>query len=122
MESELHQLSEAMTMPRPRECLACYVLRMLEFGCHGRHWMGRYRAMRAPRATALERRMAQKGGYCDCEMLMNVVFPNPRYFRVDEDGDIVIDPKPPCLGVRGGSTQPCALWVGRGLGRGLYSF
>lgn len=113
MEWELHELSDALTTPRPRECLICYVMRMLEFGCHGQYWLKRYRDLRAPRATALERRMAQKGGYCDCEVLMNAFHPNPWYFSANEDGDIVIESMPHCLGVRGGSTQSCLLWVDR---------
>lgn len=112
-EGELQQLSNALTTPRPHECLLCYVLRMLDFGCHGRDWLKRYRDLRAPRATALERRMDQKGGYCDCEMLMNAFHPNPWYFGPDEDRDIFAESMPPCLGVRGGSTRPCLLWVDR---------
>ncbi len=113
MEGELKELSGALTTPRPRECLVCYVLRMLEYGCHGQYWLKRYRDLRAPRATALERRISRMGGYCDCEMLMNAFHPNPWGVRAGGDGDLAFESMPGCLGVRGGSTRPCLLWVDR---------
>lgn len=113
VEEELRELSEAMTRPRPHECLVCYVFRMMEYGCRGQQWMKRYRDLCAPLATALERRIARVGGFCDCEMLMNSFLPSPRYFETDEDGDVISQPMLACLGVRAGSTQPCRLWVGR---------
>ncbi|MGA7204051.1 MAG: DUF2695 domain-containing protein [Specibacter sp.] len=113
VEAELRDLSEAMTRPWPHECVACYVYRMLEFGCDGHRWVSRYRALSAPRATALERRLAARGGYCDCELFMNVFFASPRFFTTDEDGDVVPQPMPACRGVRGGSSKECELWEGR---------
>ncbi|WP_427015782.1 DUF2695 domain-containing protein [Pseudarthrobacter sp. P1] len=113
MEAELRAVSSALTIPRSHECLACYVLRMLDFGCHGAQWMRRYRELRAPRATTLERRMAMLGGYCDCELMMNVFDPNPRYFATNELGEVIDQPMLECMGARTGSTQPCPLWIGR---------
>lgn len=52
MEQELRVLSVAITEPLPGECLVCYVVRMLDFGCKGHRWLERYRDLRAPRATA----------------------------------------------------------------------
>ncbi|WP_026556287.1 DUF2695 domain-containing protein [Arthrobacter sp. 35W] len=112
MEAELREVSVALTIPRSHECLACYVHRMLEFGCHGTQWMLRYQELRAPRATALERRMALLGGYCDCELMMNVFDPNPRFFATDDHGEVIDQPMLACFGVRVGSTQPCSLWLG----------
>lgn len=117
MEHELRLLSEAMTEPLPGECLVCYVLRMLDFGCKGHRWLERYRDLRAPRATALERRMHRLGGFCDCEILMNVFQLNPWLFEFDRHGDPILESMPCCPGVRGGSTQPCGMWVGRRRGR-----
>jgi len=57
IERELRHLSIQITQPKPRECLHCYVYRMLEFGCTGLRWAKRYRDLRAPRATALDRRL-----------------------------------------------------------------
>ena len=113
IDEELRELSEAMTMPRPHECLVCYIFRMLEFGCRGQQWMKRYRDVLAPRATALELRMARMGGYCDCEVLMNSFLPSPWYFKTDDDGEVVSQPMLAFLGVRSGSTQPCRLWITR---------
>lgn len=113
VEAELRAVSSLLTMPRSHECLACYVSRMLEFGCHGSQWMCRYQELAAPRATALERRMSLLGGYCDCELLMNVFHPSHLAFAVDAHGEALNESMPDCFGVRTGSTQPCALWIGR---------
>ena len=113
IDRELRELTEAMTMPWLHECLVCYIFRMLEYGCRGQQWMQRYRDVCAPRATALELRMARVGGYCDCEVLMNAFLPSPRYFMTDDDGEVVSQPMLPCLSVRSGSTQPCRLWITR---------
>ena len=76
-ENELRILSSALTDPHDGECLLCYVYRMLEHGCTGLRWALHYRDLRAPRATALEARLGQKGGYCDCEIFMNAYEPAP---------------------------------------------
>ena len=71
-------------LPGPRECLVCFVERMVvAYGCGNRlHWAALWRDRRAPRATALERRLQRSGGYCDCEVLANA------YARREEwDGD-----------------------------------
>jgi len=108
--------------PDPRECLLCYVHRMVqEFGCDGRlRFAVHYRDARAPRATGLERRLGRAGGYCDCEVFLNGFDLRPRYWvpevapEQDDDGDYDEltwpDPLPPCAGVRAGSVQPCSLW------------
>jgi hypothetical protein len=131
-EHELRLLASALTEPRPRECLLCYVYRMLEHGCTGHRWTARYRDLRAPRATGLERRLGQKGGYCDCEIFMNAYEPVRQLWiahpaitsadpddaesasdedESDEDELVPPDVLPPCHGVRAGSTQGCAHWV-----------
>lgn len=121
-ERELRSLSAALTEPREGECLLCYVYRMLEFGCTGLRWSRRYRDERAPRATSLEHRLGQKGGYCDCEIFLNGYELAPEHWLPPEDavgrgGTCVEDPSsypdplPDCRGVRRGSTQGCALWV-----------
>ena len=95
-------LREELTEPRDRECLACYISRMLEeFGCDNQlRWVRRWRDACAPRATALERRMEESGGFCDCEVAYNV-YPER---MPDEDGADL----PRCKGVsRRGSTAPC---------------
>ena len=120
-ERELRILSTALTHPHERECLLCYVYRMLEYGCTGLRWAVRYRDLRAPRATALERRLGRRGGYCDCEIFLNGYEPAHELWTPerehDEDGVTCIDDAgwpeqlPACRGVRAGSTQGCTLWV-----------
>ena len=99
--------------PWPVECLACYVWRMLdELGCNATlRWSRRWRDARAPRATALERRLSKAGGFCDCELFLNVWVPRtspaPRAARETSSEAF----RQPCRGVRRGSSQPCDLWV-----------
>ena len=53
VEAELAELSQRLTEPGERECLRCYLLRMIsEFGCDGSHrWTVRGRDLRAPRGA-----------------------------------------------------------------------
>lgn len=101
VEAELRALASMLTEPDDRECLRCFVLRMLsEFGCDGSHrWSGRWRDVRAPRATGLLRRLGELGGSCDCEVLMNVFPQYPSAVR-----------RLPCAGQpQPGSAVPCDL-------------
>ena len=75
-----------MLLPWRHECLACYVFRMLAHGCDGLKWSKTYRDMRAPRATALERKLPELGGYCDCEVMANVFHPNDAMWELDDRG------------------------------------
>ena len=86
--------------PGERECLRCYLMRMLaESGCDGTHrWTLRWRDVRAPRATGLATALERRGGYCDCEVIFNAM---PEY----PDTDCVL----PCAGVPAGATGPCDL-------------
>jgi hypothetical protein len=112
LERELRSLSAELTSPRARECLVCYLYRMLDFGCRGHAFTERYRAEAAPRATALVRRLSRMGACCcECEVFLNAYQPNPRHVPVDEDGEFVMVPVPECHGVRRGSAQPCCLWL-----------
>lgn len=82
-EELLRELADALTTPGGRECLACFVVRMLrEFDCPGTlRFVQRYRDLRAPRATALERRLTRSGGTCDCEVIFTVFLPHPRFWQ-----------------------------------------
>lgn len=96
----------ALLIPITGECLACYVLRQLNtFGCDGTHRLARtFRDLTAPRATALEDRLASMGACCcDCELFMNA------YQPAQLEG--ALRSQPPCHGVRRGSTQPCINWA-----------
>jgi hypothetical protein len=102
VEAELVELSRRLTEPGERECLRCFLLRMIsEFGCDGTHrWTVRWRDLRAPKARGLVPRLQRRGGCCcDCEVIFNVF---PDYPETDE----VL----PCAGVlRAGSAAPCEL-------------
>jgi hypothetical protein len=101
VEAELRTLSCLLTEPEEHECLRCFVLRMLsEFGCDGTHrWATRWRDLRAPAASGLLARLAELGGCCDCEVLLNVF---PEY----PQGTGVL----PCAGQpQPGSAVPCDL-------------
>ena len=88
IERELHTVAEALTTPLPRECLLCFVWRMLEdFGCNATlRWARHWRDARAPRATALEHRLGQRGGFCDCEIFLNGWVLLSTVQRYDDDG------------------------------------
>jgi hypothetical protein len=111
-EAIVRAVASGTTMPHPGECLACFVARMLEeFGCDctlrfARH----YRDLRAPRASALERKLGSAGGFCDCEIFLNGLRRADRSWEDDLSGPPSLAP---CRGVRRGSTQPCGLWVRR---------
>lgn len=63
--------------PRERECLPCYLQRVVaEYGCNGtlewtHRWQEHQRARRI-RTGGLTARLKSQGGFCDCEVLMNV--------------------------------------------------
>jgi len=126
VETWLRGVSADLTHPLPRECLLCFVHRMLEaFGCRTTlRFATRYRDLRAPRAVGLERRLGDRGGFCDCEIFINGWSAAPHLWTpevvAEHDGwvEVLEEAEPPssmpgCLGVRLGSTQPCALWERR---------
>lgn len=102
-----------MLLPWRHECLACYVFRMLGRGCDGLKWSKTYRDMRAPRATALERKFPELGGYCDCEVMSNVFRANYELWARDDEGEVDETRIPQCREVRLGTIRPCELWLMR---------
>lgn len=68
LEQELRGIAEQLVEPHPSECLLCFMARVVdEFGCDNTlRWAARFRDRRAPRATALEKRLGDVGGFCDC--------------------------------------------------------
>jgi hypothetical protein len=99
--------------PDEHECVLCYIARMLQsHGCDTTlRWARRWRDARLPRATGLERRFEARGGYCDCEVVMNGWTLQAAVDGPDEDdgGDDALL-FPPCPGVSATSSQPCDLW------------
>ena len=65
--------------PVDRECLPCYLYRVAgtEPCVANLRALMHYRDYSAPRATALERKIKLLGGFCDCEVLLNVFRPLP---------------------------------------------
>ena len=111
------ELSEALTAPTHGECVLCYCARMVrQFGCDTtQRWARRWRDLRAPRATALPRRLEARGGFCDCEIFMNGWTVRDDLLVLDPDtGDLEPPPGDPvCERVRAGSARGCGLWVPR---------
>ena len=108
------ELAAELITPDADECVLCSTATLLRrFGCDGTlRWVRRWRDVLRPRATALERRMHARGGFCDCE-----VFRNGWELRADllvPDGSGEPEPPPqrqPCARVGPRSSQPCANWV-----------
>jgi hypothetical protein len=117
LELELQVLSEKLTAPAPRECLSCYLERMLtQFGC-ARHRFTRRWAQARTRGTpdGLVRWASNLGGCCcDCEVVMNVLWKPSARRRggvlcqaavercLSGDEEVQDAPVPACSGVGGG--------------------
>jgi hypothetical protein len=101
IEADLVRLADGLTAPAARECLRCYLLRLIaEFGCDGSYrWTLRWMQGHGARPASQLRQLERRGGFCDCEIVMNAF---PEYPPV---------PGPlPCAGVsRPGSLRPCDL-------------
>ena len=91
--------------PHAQECVLCFIARMLQtHGCDTTlRWARRWRDVRLPRATGLERRFESRGGFCDCEVVMNG-------WTLQACADDEESTFPPCLGVSARSSQPCDHW------------
>lgn len=109
------EVAGPLPLPRARECVVCFVERMVAaYGCTCRlHWASDWRDRMAPRATALERRLASMGGCCDCEVLLTAYARPGDLARAGDDADETSTASmPDCLGVsRTGSVEPCAQWI-----------
>ena len=106
-----------MTEPAPRECVACYVARMLaDQRCDGTlTWATAFRDHSSPTATGLERRMANAGGTCDCAILSHG-YQLARHLMVRDLRTDELEPppeQPVCAGVGRTSSRPCANWERR---------
>jgi Protein of unknown function (DUF2695) len=96
----------------PRECVLCYVHRMVTaFGCDGTlRWLVRWRDRRAPRAMALPDRLTAGGARCDCELITD----DWAAMRAPDDPG-AREPEP-CAGSPG-AALPCDNWAPRRFGR-----
>ncbi|RBY74445.1 DUF2695 domain-containing protein [Geodermatophilus sp. TF02-6] len=112
LEEHLTALATELTAPAPAECVLCYVERVLAaFGCDCTlRWARRWRDLRLPRATGLERRLEARGG-CDCEVFLGGWMLRDELQVPDEDGEPAWPAeRPPCAGVGPRSSQPCGNW------------
>ncbi|GAB3496912.1 DUF2695 domain-containing protein [Amycolatopsis cihanbeyliensis] len=102
-EAYLEAAGGELTRRLERECLPCYVSRMLdEFGCDNTlRWAKHWRDACAPDGRGLERELQDRGGFCDCGIGYNV-YPDHMLHEGDK-------PPPACAGVfHRGSTAPCS--------------
>lgn len=76
-EKHVRRIVASGFLPLPRECLACYLQRAVAaLGCDNKltlthQWQGHQRMLRR-RTGGLTAFVRSRGGYCDCEVLMNV--------------------------------------------------
>lgn len=100
--------------PQVGECVLCYVHRAVtELGCDTTlRWTTRFRELRVPEATALQRRMSDVGGPCDCRIFLEAYTLVRECLERDVHTDELMPPaqRPTCGGVRRSSAQPCRNW------------
>jgi hypothetical protein len=106
--------------PARRECLRCYLVRMIRaYGCDNtKQWTLRWRDRRAPGDGQLIEQLEERGGICcDCEVIFNVWQQEESDWQEgaeDDQGDAGDSRRPPaCSGTSGGDPLvPCARWQG----------
>lgn len=113
-EAEQYLRAVVEAEPQEGECLVCFLARMVgEHGCDSSFlWARRFRDLRSPTATGLERRFGQRLVLCDCLIVHKAHRPVRELMERDVRTDELRRPDrlPPCAGVRRTSTQPCANW------------
>lgn len=112
-----HYLQALHTVePQERECLVCFLLRVLDdFGCDSSFtWARRFRDLRSPTATGLEKRFGTQLVLCDCLIVHKAHRPVRELLVRDVHTDELEWPErmPPCSGVRRTNTRSCANWEG----------
>jgi uncharacterized protein DUF2695 len=113
VEAERYLQAVVEAEPQEGECLVCFVTRMVEeHGCDTTYlWARRFRDLRSPTATGLEKRYWQRSVTCDC--LIGQSYQLVRELLVRDVHSDELEPPvrlPPCAGVRRTSTQHCANW------------
>lgn len=100
--------------PGPRECLPCFVRRMVErASCTGTLvWAEHWKRVRSPGASALIARIERQGAVCDCAVVSVLWSLSPDLLHRAGAGELVAPAlMPACMGVRPRSTHPCGLWA-----------
>jgi hypothetical protein len=106
--------------PARRECLRCYLVRMIRaHGCDNtKLWTLRWRDRRAPGDGQLIEQLEERGGICcDCEVVFNVWQQEESDWEEGEEGEkwdaSGSQQSPACAGTPGGDPLvPCARWRG----------
>ena len=114
VEAERYLRAVVEAEPQEGECLVCFVARMVEeHGCDTTFlWARRFRDLRSPTATGLERRYAARLVTCDC-LILHEAHRLVRALMVRDVHTDELEPPvrlPPCSGVRRTSAQACANW------------
>ena len=103
--------------PQEGECVLCFVHRAVaELGCDTTlRWTTRFREVRVPAATALEKRTHDAGVSCDCEIFRDGYELVRECLERDVHTDELMPPaqRPTCGGVRRSSARPCRNWQRR---------
>src|SRR4051812_43391120 len=74
IEAELEKLADKLAAVRPDECLSCYLDRTIpQLGCRDLTLTKRWNAAQAKRFPRLLERLRSQGGFCDCEVVFNVL-------------------------------------------------
>jgi len=74
IKSALDELAADVAEVRPGECLACYLDRTLpKFGCRDHVLTARWNTAQSRPVPGLLSKLKARGGYCDCEVLLNVL-------------------------------------------------
>jgi hypothetical protein len=102
--------------PAKRECLRCYLVRMLAaHGCDNtKRWTIRWRDRRAPHDMHLVERVEERGGLCcDCEVIFNVWEQQEEELEEEQEEEEEHGPPSTCVGMADADTLvPCAGWYG----------
>ncbi|MEP9363811.1 DUF2695 domain-containing protein [Nocardioides sp. CN2-186] len=113
-EAEHYLWAVAEREPQERECLVCFVARTVEeLGCDSTLlWATRFRDLRSPTATALERRYRAMAVRCDClipqkahQLVRELLVRDLHTDELERPAQL-----PPCAGVRRTNVRPCANW------------
>ena len=100
--------------PGRRECLRCYLSRMLDsHSCdNSKRWTIRWRDRRASGDDDLMTELEARGGLCcDCEVVLNVWESDGAGYEADEDETRIVFQR--CLGTQPGEPLSlCTRWAG----------
>lgn len=70
----VRELAGQLVHPAARECLGCYVQRMVTaYGCDNTlRWVEKWQRAMPQSTRRLRTRLRSRGAFCDCEVILNV--------------------------------------------------